>query len=123
MTVLLSIKPEYVERIFAGSKRYEYRRRLPLQRPSKIVIYATSPVSQIVGEFTVTEVIEDSPERLWQRTRRHGGVKAQFFRAYFSGRATAYAYKVGEMRKYDQPVEPKEALENFSAPQSFRYLR
>ena len=35
-TILLSIKPEYVERIFNGSKKYEFRKHLPQEKVDKI---------------------------------------------------------------------------------------
>jgi predicted transcriptional regulator len=50
-TILLSIKPEFVKQIFAGTKRYEFRRRLPKEEVGKLVIYATNPVKQVMGEI------------------------------------------------------------------------
>ena len=35
-TILLSIKPEYVERIFNGSKKYEFRKYLTQEKVEKI---------------------------------------------------------------------------------------
>ena len=37
-TILISIKPEYVEKIFDGSKKYEYRRRLANKAVDKILV-------------------------------------------------------------------------------------
>ena len=57
MKVLLSIKPEFVEKIFDGSKKYEYRKVLPKRTDiSVIVIYASAPVQRVVGEFRINEI-------------------------------------------------------------------
>ena len=44
MKVLMSIKPEFVEEIIKGTKKYEYRKSL-FKNPdiSEIVVYATQP--------------------------------------------------------------------------------
>jgi predicted transcriptional regulator len=123
MNVLLSIRPEYAERIFAGQKLFEFRRRLPKHQPVTVVVYVTAPVMRIVGEFTVEHVLHDTPERLWNLTHQHAGISFEFFCSYFVGRAKAYALRIGAVKRYDQPIEPYEALENFCPPQFFRYLK
>jgi len=56
MKVLLSIKPKYAEMILSGEKKYEFRRAI-FKKPgiSKVVIYASSPVSKVIGEFEITQ--------------------------------------------------------------------
>ena len=67
MKVLLSINPEYVEKIFSGEKKYEFRRNIFKRKNIKsIIIYSTSPVKKVVGEFYIEEIIEDLPEKLWE---------------------------------------------------------
>lgn len=47
MKVLLSINPEYVEKIFSGIKKYEYRRSIfKNEAVDTIVIYSTSPIKK-----------------------------------------------------------------------------
>ena len=53
MKVLLSIKPQFVEEIFAGKKRFEYRKAIFSKDVDSVVIYSTKPVGKIVGEFTI----------------------------------------------------------------------
>ena len=44
---LLSIKPEYAEKIFAGIKTYEYRRKIFKDGSVKtVVVYVTSPIKK-----------------------------------------------------------------------------
>ena len=56
--ILLSIKPEYVERIFNNTKKYEYRRILAKNNVDSIVIYCSYPVKKIVGKLKVKSIIK-----------------------------------------------------------------
>lgn len=49
-SILLPIKPVFVERILSGEKWYEFRKRLPLDI-ERVVIYETAPTKKVVGEF------------------------------------------------------------------------
>ena len=63
MRVLLSIKPEFVEKIFSGEKLYEYRKAMFKNvNVSSVVIYSTMPVGKIVGEFKFKKIHIDSPK-------------------------------------------------------------
>ena len=67
-------KPKYVEEILNESKKYEYRKRIAKKPVERILIYATHPMKEIVGEVQVTEVIRDSPEALWKQTKELSGI-------------------------------------------------
>lgn len=41
--ILLSIKPEYVEKIIKGEKLFEFRRTVPKRKVDVVVIYSTFP--------------------------------------------------------------------------------
>jgi predicted transcriptional regulator len=123
MKVLLSIRPEYVERIFDGTKGYEFRRRPYTNTTVKtVVVYATKPIGKIVGEFDVEYILGETPDALWNRTADRSGISRAFFDAYFEGREIAYALKIGAVRPYAEPISPGEVLENFTPPQSYMYL-
>ena len=64
MNALLSIKPEFVEKIFSGEKRFEFRKSAFRQDISCVIVYATSPVRRIVGEFEVEEILQAPPRKL-----------------------------------------------------------
>lgn len=119
--ILLSIKPQYVEKLFDGSKKYEFRRRSCKKRVSKIVIYATCPIMKVVGEMEVNRILEESPAYLWEQTQEYAGISKESFFRYFDGCAVAYGYEIGHTTRYD---EAKDLLEYgvTSAPQSFIYL-
>ncbi len=123
MKVLLSIKPEFVDRIFSGEKRFEYRKVI-FKNPEvkSVVIYATKPVGKVVGEFEIKRIYSDSPSKLWTQTSDFSGVCQHFYEHYFSGRKLGYAIEVLNLIKYQEPVDPYEAWEGFFPPQSFMYL-
>lgn len=123
MKVLLSIKPEFAERIFDGTKRFEFRRSIFRNRSVRtVVVYVTQPVGMIVGEFDVAGIIVSTPDSLWQRTCAHAGISREFFNSYFEGRESAYAIEVADVRRFAAPIEPRLAIDNFTPPQSYMYV-
>ena len=123
MKVLLSIKPQFVEEIFNGNKKFEYRKRI-FKRPNikSVVIYATMPVGKIVGEFDIEEILEEHPKSLWEKTKDFSGISFDFYDSYFEGRDKGYAIRIKSLNKYDEPKCPHEMYSNFTAPQSFKYV-
>ena len=63
--LIISIKPEFVEKILTGEKKYEFRRRIYRQEVDNIYIYQTLPDAGIVAHFTPSEIIKDTPQNLW----------------------------------------------------------
>ena len=120
--MLISIKPEYVKNIFNGSKKYEYRKIRCKQDIDKIIIYSTYPIMKVVGEAKVEKILEDSPDRIWDKTKKYSGIDLNFYQKYFKGRSKAIAYKLTNIKKYDSPKE----LSSYgikAAPQSFVYIQ
>lgn len=122
MNALLSIKPEFVEKIFSGEKLYEYRKVLFKKNVRKIVVYCTKPVGMIVGEFDVDYILEDSPELIWDKTKDHSGITKEFYDEYFIGKNKAFAINISRKTLYPKPINPLDAFGTFTAPQSFMYL-
>lgn len=123
MKVLLSIKPEYVQEIIKGNKKFEYRKRIFKEDVKSVVIYSTMPVGKIIGEFKIDKILNDSPIELWNKTSKYAGISKISFMDYFSGRNDGFAIEIKEFIKYQEPINPKEINDNFVAPQSYKYLR
>ena len=120
--ILMSIKPEYIDKIFDGSKKFEYRKTLYRQNIDTIIMYSTYPVMRVVGEIQITSIIEDTPDTVWQKTKDFSGITKQFFDKYYNGKNQAIAYKIGKVTKYNKPLK----LSDFGlthAPQSFVYIK
>lgn len=121
--VLLSIKPEYAEKILNGEKKFEFRRVLPKNKEvDKVVIYATMPIGKIIGEFEIADFISESPIQLWQLTEEFAGISFHFFESYFSDRELAHAIKVGKVTRYNTAKKLTDVLPSGVPPQSFCYL-
>jgi predicted transcriptional regulator len=89
---IISIHPGYADAILAGQKTIELRRRIPtLTNGSRLWIYATRPMSAIVGVVTIREVAKASPSTIWRRHRAGAGVDHASFNEYFAGAQEAVA--------------------------------
>ncbi len=121
-TILMSIKPEYVSKILDGTKKYEFRKKTPIEDVEKIVIYSTFPQKLIVGEVEVVRKIKMKPTPLWEETKLYAGITREKYRKYFKGCSTAYAYELGEVTIYDTPKSLSDYGISYS-PQSYIYLK
>ena len=123
MKVLLSIKPNFVEKVFSGEKRYEFRRVI-FKKPevNTIVVYASNPVQKVLGEFKIKGIIFDNLDSLWKRTNQHSGITEDFFYQYFKNMDFGYAIEIGEIKKYKKALLLQDHF-NVSPPQSFLYLQ
>ncbi len=122
MRALLSIKPEYAFKIFAGIKTFEFR-KIIFKNPNvkTIVVYASSPVQQVIGEFEIDDILSLSPELLWEETKDGSGISKEFFFEYFAHKEIGHAIKIKKVKKYRKPLSIREDF-NAYPPQSFIYL-
>lgn len=122
MRVLLSIKPEFAEKIFSGEKKYEFRRTIFKNKAvKKVVVYASAPVQKVIGEFEIDQIISKEPSELWQQTKDGSGISEEFFFQYFTDKSTAFAIKVKSVKRYKKPLCIREDFHT-SPPQSFVYI-
>ena len=122
MNAILSVKPDYAMKILAGEKQYEYRKTIFRRPVEKVYIYASSPVSMIVGEFQIDYVLQESPKALWNITHSESGVTKAFFKRYFMGKSLGYAIRLKEVVAYPVPISPFRLREDFKAPQNYIYV-
>nr|DAU16153.1 MAG TPA: hypothetical protein [Caudoviricetes sp.] len=121
--VLLSVKPKFVDLIASGAKQFEYRRVLYRRSDIKrIVVYASSPVCRIVGEIEVGDLLTDTPEAIWERTKDKAGVSREFFFSYFDGLPQAHAIEIKAYHPYPSPKKLEDEYPSIAPPQSFCYL-
>lgn len=121
--VLLSIKPEFVEKIFAGVKRYEFRRVI-FKSPnvSKVVVYASHPVRRVVGEFEIGGILALDRKQLWEHTKEYSGIAKSYFDEYFADKEMAFAIKIKSAKRYSRPMMLQYICPSARPPQSFMYL-
>lgn len=120
--VILSIKPVYANAILEGVKTVEFRKRIFKKNVDKIFIYSSSPIKMIVGYFTFSNIVEDTPENLWKTFQKVGGINKDDFFEYYKETEKGFGIVIKEVVKFEAEKDPMEFIENFTAPQSYVYL-
>lgn len=120
---LFSIHPRYAHAILDGSKQVEFRRQGLPADVTHVVIYATSPVQQVLGMFEVAGVDKMSPGRAWRLYSRVGGIEKTAFERYYTSAANAFVIRVRNPQAFPTPLLLTDIDENLRPPQSFLYLR
>lgn len=123
MKILLSIKPQFVEKILSGEKKIEFRKtEFKRKNIDSIIVYSSGSVKKIVGEIKFSRVLCDTPKNIWKMTHNDAGISMETFMSYFAGRQKAFAIVIDEFRPYKTMVSLGEKYPGVKAPQSFLYL-
>ena len=123
--LLISIHPRHVEKILAGEKLVELRKRtFPSDPARRVWLYSTSPDRSVRGVVFVTEVAKASPATIWRKYGKKVGVAREEFDAYYAGSETAYALSLHNPRrlKADIGLEALKASSRFFIPQYYRHI-
>lgn len=123
--LLLSVKAEFAEMIFAGTKTVELRRQRPRVAPGDyLILYVPAPFKRVAGIVTVGEVIEARVHTLWRHVRLRCGISYGEFRAYFSEAEVGFGVTLHHPARLAEPL-PLEALRTIApgfSPQGYKYL-
>lgn len=119
MNAILSIKPQFIEEIVAGKKKFEYRKSVFKQPVEKVYVYASAPISKVIGEFQPVDVVTGAPGDVWKETKEFSGITKILFDEYYKGRKIAYAIVIQNFVKYDCQVNLPKGMH---APQSYCYV-
>lgn len=124
--LLLSIRPEYANKIFDGTKTVELRRTRPrLEVGDRVLVYVSTPVKALMGMFEVGRVMDAPPSHLWSHVREHAGITRWQFDHYYTGADRAYGIFLKSPRQLPIPIKLghlRELIDGFVPPQSYRYL-
>ena len=122
--VLISVRPEYADKILSGEKKLEFRRQWAANKVKSLVIYTTSPVQQIVAVAQIGKVFRGSKDRLWELAKSGGGgISRRKLFKYMEGKQEGVAIELSRITKFSEGINPFMLFgDNFHPPQSFRYL-
>lgn len=121
MKVVLSIKPEFANKIFDGTKKFEFRKAIFKNDKIKtVIVYSSSPVQQVIGEFEIERIINHDIDTLWGLTQEESGITEDYFYKYFEDRLQGFAIQIKKVKKYKTP-KCLRADFNLFPPQSFAY--
>lgn len=59
--ILISIQPQYVNKIIAKTKKVEFRKKFTSRNIDKVYIYSSSPQKKIVAYFKIQKIDKDTP--------------------------------------------------------------
>lgn len=123
---LMSIKPEYANKIMSGEKSVELRRFFPedVAAGSILVVYSSSPEKAIIGYVRIKKVLKLPIMDIWKNYGDSACIDYRKFRSYFSGKKEGYVLSLAQPEKFDRSIERSKIQEkhSFSPPQSYKYL-
>jgi predicted transcriptional regulator len=123
--LVLSIKPEYSNKIVAGEKTVELRRRFPttLQPGTIVLIYATSPTRALIGLAEIAGVLQGPISVIWKKFASEACIKRTDFDSYFTGAEIGFAIKLRGARPLRRVLELQEFRDRFQfePPQFYLY--
>ncbi len=125
-TLLISIHPEYVEKILDGTKQVEFRKSRPrVDTGATAIIYVTSPISSIMYSFKIKKIVEMPPHKLWQRVGGIAGISKEQYEKYYQDKKKAVGIYFEDVASMPNPLRLdllKTTISGFSPPQSYCYL-
>ncbi|HBE17846.1 MAG TPA: hypothetical protein DEG17_26075 [Cyanobacteria bacterium UBA11149] len=130
--LLLSIKPEYAQKIFKEkTKKVELRRvRTRLTEGDIVLVYVSSPEKVFVGSFEVERVIQRKAssqelKKFWEEFKDSVGISRKEFDRYYQGASLIVGILIKNIKHFDKPVPLEDLPKKLSylrPPQSYRYL-
>lgn len=122
MKVVLSIKPQFANKIFDGTKKFEFRKAIfKNQNVTSVLVYASSPVQKVIGEFEIGEIFNFDLETLWNKTKEYSGITEDYFYEYFADKKSGFAIQIKNKKRFKTPKSLKDDY-NLTPPQSFAYF-
>lgn len=122
--LLVSMKPQCAERILAGTKLVEIRKRFSGKWVGcKAILYSSSPQQALVGEATVRSITSGSPADIWAKFGTSIGCSSEHFEAYAGSAKEVSAIELDEVFPYRRPIALSQIScllgEDLKPPQSY----
>jgi predicted transcriptional regulator len=124
--MIISIKPEFANKIFSGEKSIELRKSAPnISGGDIVIVYCTLPVKAIIGFCRVEELIRMSPTEMWKTHKSKLGIDKSSYNAYYESHQLAVGIVLTAICRLDEAISLdliKSIYPHFNPPQTFRYL-
>lgn len=124
--LLISVKPEFAEKIFTGNKRIELRKCSPKAKKGDLVIvYSTTPDKAVIGICKVSKIIKLSPKKMWQTHKNYLGIDKKRFDEYYENYELAIGIKLSSICPLSSKIQLtkiRKILPGFQPPQTFKYF-
>lgn len=119
---LLSVHPEFASALLDGTKQVEFRKRALAPDVTHVAIYATRPVSRVVGVFSIDGQVTAPPSELWREFAEVAGISRPKFFDYFSGKPRGVGIRVKELLGLGDGMTLQEAFGISRPPQGTQYF-
>ena len=127
-SVLITIRPQWIEKIASGQKTIEVRKTAPKEVPFKAYIYCTygnpkenyalSKQGKVIGEFICNNASELDYVYYWNNGYEFATCLTYRQVADYGKGKTLYGWHISDLKLYDSPKE----LSEFSRPCSYSGL-
>jgi predicted transcriptional regulator len=123
--ILVSIRPNYADKIIAGHKTVELRRRFPADvTGAAALIYSSSPIRAVIATVRIKQVLKLPVARIWKQHGPAACISKRAFDAYFRDLKLGFAILFDELRPLANQLSADELIAQFGIvpPQSYRYV-
>ena len=122
--MLLSVKPQYANLLLRGKKLVEIRRKFAKKwLGQRATLYATRPVSALVGEATMSAISSASPAEIWAEYGSAVGCEKSEFDLYTQGCDRVCAIELIDVLPYQDRISLDQVShilkEDLRPPQSY----
>ena len=120
-SAIISIRPFFVNAIFEGRKRFEFRRvSSSIETDDHLLIYASAPISAVVGEFRAGVVLRGPVAEVL--TMVGSDDRSEQTMAYLAGAEICTAIEIVSLVRWKVVRAPRDISPNLRAPQSYAFL-
>jgi|WetSurMetagenome_2_1015567.scaffolds.fasta_scaffold80334_2 predicted transcriptional regulator len=121
---LLSIKPEYSEKIFEGTKKVELRKKIPKAKHMYFLVYESSPTQSLRGLIKIKGVKHLPISEIISGYSKKAAVKPQFISEYYRNHDMGYVIEIEKTREFKNLIKIDSIRKRmkFSPPQNYMYF-
>lgn len=124
--LIVSIKPEFAEKIFTGEKSIELRKCVPdVMSGDMMIIYCTYPIKAVWGICKVEKILKLKPSIMWRNYSVCLGIDQRSYKAYFDNSPLAVGIVLKDICRLEQAIsleQIRSMFPRFQPPQTFRYI-
>jgi predicted transcriptional regulator/ribosomal protein S18 acetylase RimI-like enzyme len=103
--LILSVRPNFLSKIVSGEKKVELRKKFSKKwEGATVILYATHPYHEFVGEAKINRVVMGKPIDIWYEYRDFLGCDRDAFFSYCEGKEDIYALLLSNVRRFEMPV-------------------
>lgn len=122
-TIIISASPKVVKELFDNpEKDVLFYKNTPVNKVSRVIVYATAPVQKVVGEFDLELIDKGAVSTNWKKYSKRSVLSKKDYDVYYTGKDQAHAMVSSKAYKYRKP----KALSDYNmskGPSGFQYLK